>query len=91
MRRVLHGDLVQLGRVLSVQPRDIRAAVCAQAFAEAAEAAEHRRRTGRWHPRFGDGSLAGWAMRHPRPPEPPLDDPDYADSLMLILARLRDS
>lgn len=90
MRRVLHGDLVQLGRMLlACSPAD-RAAICRRAIAEADAADKYRRRFGRRHPHFGDGSLAAWAMRFPRPPEPPLDDPDYAGCLRVILTCLEE-
>jgi len=59
MRRVLHGDLVQLARVLLTCPPRGRAAMVRRAFAEAAYAERYRRGCGLWHPEFGDGSLAG--------------------------------
>lgn len=88
MRRVLHGDLVQLGRVLYAHDADERRALIERAFAETRVAHQHRLATGLWHPEFGDGSLAGWASGRRRPPEPDLDDPVYAYCLMLILRQL---
>jgi hypothetical protein len=61
-----------------------------RAIAQARAADRYRRRFGRWHPEFGDGSLASWAGRWPRPPEPALDDPEYAGCLRLILAILEE-
>lgn len=90
MRRVLHGDLVQLGRMLLTCPAPDRERTCLRALAEAHAADKYRRRFGRRHPEFGDGSLAAWAMRFPRPPEPPLDDPDYAACLRIVLTCLED-
>ncbi len=91
MRRVLHGDLIQLGRMLLTRPAAEREAICRRAIAEARAADKYRRRFGRRHPDFGDGSLAAWAMRFPRPPEPPLDDPDYAGCLRIVLTCLEET
>jgi hypothetical protein len=90
MRRVLHGDLVHLARVLLNRMPESRPAICRRAIAEAHAADKYRHRFGRRHPEFGDGSLAAWAMRFPRPPEPPLDDPDYAACLCVVLTCLKD-
>jgi len=91
MRRVLHGDLVHLGRVLLTCPPQERAITCRRAIAQAQAADTYRRRFGRRHPEYGDGSLAAWAMRFPRPPEPPLDDPEYAACLRIVLTCLEEA
>ena len=91
MRRVLHGDLVQMGRMLLTCRTTEREATCRRAILQAHAADKYRKRFGRRHPGFGDGSLASWAMRFPRPPEPPLDDPDYAACLRLILDCLEEA
>ncbi len=91
MRRVLHGDLVQMARMLLTCPPSERERTCRRAIAEAHAADKYRRRFGRRHPDFGDGSLAGWAMRFPRPAEPPLDDPDYAGCLRTVLTCLEET
>lgn len=89
MRRVTHGDLVQLARaMLMVAPRS-RRAFCAQAFHEAEVADAYRQSLGQWHPDLGDGTLTGWASPYLRPPEPILEDREYLDCLIVILTQLR--
>lgn len=88
MRRVLHGDLVQLGRVLYAHDADERREVVDRAFVQTSIAHQHCLAKGQWHPEFGDGSLAGWSSRQTRPPEPDLDDPDYAACLVMILQHM---
>ena len=88
MRRVLHGDLVGLGRCLLTQDPGSRERICQQAFRQAHQASDHVAKFGTIHPEFGDGSLAAWAARFHRPPEPGLENQDYAGCLRLILTCL---
>ena len=88
MRRVLHGDVIQLARVLFQSKPASRATLLERAFVETEAADQYRLCNGQWHPRHGDGSLAGWAAERARVPEPALDDPDYAACLALIFTRL---
>jgi len=85
IRRVIHTDLIALARVLLTRAPGERAEVVAQALEETQKAARYRRGTGLAHPEFGDGTLEGWAGKRRRVPEPWVEDPDYADCLILIL------
>ena len=84
MRRVMHGDIVAAACRLRDTPPGKRPAVL-QALMERAHAADlYRRRFGRAHPRWGDGTLAA-ATRQPVPrPEPPLSDTDYLWCIGLV-------
>ncbi|MGR3759616.1 DUF7742 family protein [Roseobacteraceae bacterium NS-SX3] len=86
MRRpVLPGDVAAAARALLAAPEPSRAALCAQIFANAAEADIYRRRTGRLHPRLGDGSLSAAARRHKLADEPFCDDADYLSCTLRVL------
>ncbi|MFD1912126.1 hypothetical protein [Halodurantibacterium flavum] len=88
MRTVLIGDAVAAARALLPLPRASRPAMMARLIDEAHQADCCRKRLGRWHPRFGNGTLMDAASRYPQPREPFLDDPDYLDCLLVVLAAL---
>jgi len=77
MRPVLHGDVSMAARVLLSVPDPVRPIRMARLLREAEAADSHRRRTGRAHPVWGNGSLMAAAARLPRGPEPDFDDADY--------------
>ena len=90
MRPVHWGDVTAAARALLGAPPEARRPR-ARAMIEAAHAAHaYMKRTGRAHPRLGNGALQTVARRRTLPPEPPPSDPVYADCLVAVLAALRD-
>ena len=89
MRRVLLCDAVSVARVLLALAPDLRPLALRRIWAEAGAAEAYRRRTGRMHPIWGDGSLSAAALRRPAVQEPRLDDTEYLDCLIAVLTRLR--
>ena len=84
MRPLTHGDLTAAGcALLSVAPA-ARSELLTRLISEADAADAHRLRTGKIHPRWGNGALMGPAMARPRAREPFLDDADYAACLAMI-------
>lgn len=88
MRTVLIGDAVAAARALLPLPQAARPAMMARLLYEAHLADCCRKRLGRGHPRFGNGTLMDAASRHPQPPEPFLDDAEYLSALLTVLAAL---
>jgi hypothetical protein len=74
---LMHTDAVAAARVLLRHRRERRPWVLHRMLAEATCADACRRRTGRMHPRWGDGSLMAAALRRPSATEPPLSDPAW--------------
>lgn len=89
MRPVMHGDLTAAARHLLALPDALRAPQCARLIAQADAADRYRKRFGRAHPAWGNGTLMAAARQHPLPREPRLNDPDYALCLILVLTQLR--
>lgn len=88
MRAVMHGDVVAAARVLrALAPQD-RPRAISRLIAEAEAGDRYRKRFGRAHPLFGTGALMSAAARHPRPPEPGLNDVDYLDCLHQVIVAL---
>lgn len=85
MRPVMHGDVVAAARVLYAQPREIREAVVARLLDETRWADAYRKRVGRVHPLWGDGSLMVAALMRRPPDEPSLSDSDYCACLSTVL------
>ena len=88
MRPVMHGDLTALARHLLILPPPRRPAACARLMAQADAADRYRKRFGRAHPAWGNGTLMARALATAPPPEPRLQDPDYAACLALVLTQL---
>ncbi len=88
MRPVLHGDVVTAARALCAAPAAGRAGLAARLLMEAGAADAYRRHTGRRHPAWGDGTLQAAAARRPLAPEPRLDDPVYAECMLLVFEAL---
>ena len=88
MRPVGHGDVAAAACVLLHAPPEARAGLLARLLAEAETADAYRRELGRLHPLWGNGSLMGAAMGHPRAREPFLDEPDYAACMALVFEAL---
>lgn len=85
MRPLLHGDLTSAARHLLRLPAAERPAVCAQLIAQADAADRYRKRFGRAHPRWGNGTLMAAARTVSLPAEPPLHHAEYAYCLILVL------
>ncbi len=88
MRPVLHGDVVAAARALYPLEARTRATALESLFQRAAWADAFRKRTGRVHPVWGDGSLMAVALGHDMPPEPPLSDSAYCDCLAQVFEGL---
>ncbi|KUF11927.1 DUF7742 family protein [Pseudoponticoccus marisrubri] len=89
MRPVRPGDLSAAARALLPLPPGMRAAA-ADRLLDAADAADrYRRRFGRAHHLWGNGTLRAAALVGDVPCEPRLDDPDYIHCLTTVLARLQ--
>jgi hypothetical protein len=88
MQRVMHGDLTALARHLLTLPPAQRWAACRSLIAQADAADRYRKRFGRAHAVWGNGTLMAAARRAPLPTEPPLSDPAYAGCLILALTAL---
>ncbi len=89
MRPVMHGDLTAAARHLLTLPDSLRASSCAQLITQADAADRYRKRFGRAHPAWGNGTLMASARRQPLPREPHLHDADYAACLILEQTQLR--
>lgn len=89
MRSITHGDAVAAASALVRLP-----AACWErqldAYLRRADAADrYRKRFGRFHPRWGNGSLIGAVLCDtPVWPEPRLSDPLYAEALVTVLFAL---
>jgi hypothetical protein len=88
MRALLLGDVVAAARALLPVAEEERVAVLSALIEAATLADGHRRRSGRSHPRHGDGSLMAAALARGCAREPFLDDRDYCRCLALVLTRL---
>ena len=84
----MHGDLVAAGRALLPVPPICRTAHIATLIARSQAADKYRKRLGKSHPDWGEGSLMSCARQHPQPFEPSLSNPDYAQALSSVLVEL---
>ncbi|MFC2967851.1 DUF7742 family protein [Acidimangrovimonas pyrenivorans] len=89
MRQVLPGDLVAAALVLRALPEAERDGALRRLLEEADLADRYRKRLGRPHPDYGNGSLMAAALRHRPGGEPFLSDPAYLDALGRVIAALR--
>lgn len=88
MRPILHGDVVAAARLLmGIAPRD-RPGVIVALLTRADAADRYRKRTGRVHPFWGNGSLLAAASVRGLRPEPFLDDPDYCQCFVEVFEAL---
>ncbi len=90
MQEFLLGDAIAAARALMLVPAPRRAWRLRRMLAEARAANAFRLAHGYSHPRWGDGSLMTAALRRGVPDEPPLSDPAYRQSLILVLAMAHD-
>lgn len=88
MRPVLPGDLDFAVRALLPAPLAARGSV-ARAIIQTADIADrYRKRLGRAHPVFGDGSVGAAARRYPLAPLPDYCNARYCGALAVFLAAL---
>ena len=89
MREIVHGDVVAAAcALLAVTPEGWEARIAGYLIrADAAD--RYRRRIGRAHPRWGNGSLMGAVLCEAGIwPEPRLSDPVYAEAMVAVLMAL---
>jgi len=91
MRPVLHGDVVAAACALLPLAEEERAPALRGMLARAVAADAYRRRFGRAHPDWGNGTLMAVARRPGQGVrEPFLDDPDYCRCMALVFETLVD-
>ncbi|MCV2880990.1 hypothetical protein [Actibacterium sp. XHP0104] len=88
MRPVLHGDVVSAARALMGLPEAARRAAFQGMLVRASAADAYRKRFGKAHPEWGNGSLMAVALPGVKGPEPFLDAPDYCRCLSLVFDML---
>lgn len=90
MRPVLPGDVSAAARVLLPVPAEARYATARRLIDEACAADLYRRRHGRAHGRWGNGTLMASAHGHPKGREISFDDPDFLDCQLRVIEALID-
>lgn len=88
MRAVLLGDLLALVRVVKSVPAGDRLTLCRCIIRTAELADRYCRRLGRAHPDWGNGTLSGALPPGPVAPMGPVDDPETAACLTMVLEQL---
>jgi hypothetical protein len=89
MRDVTHGDTVAAASLLRRALRETWEGMLETLFERAHVADLYRKRLGRIHPRWGNGSLMSAVLCESAIwPEQRLSDPDYADALVAVLTCL---
>ncbi len=88
MRPVLHGDVVAAALVLLRLPVLARRDAMRDMLEQTAAADLYRKRLGKGHPAWGNGSLMAVAMWRERASEPFLDNPDYCRCLITVFSTL---
>ncbi|WGW02523.1 DUF7742 family protein [Tropicibacter oceani] len=91
MRPVLPGDVSAAARALLAVPASARGGLARRLVLQADAADRYRRRLGKAHPFWGNGTLMAAALgRGAARDEPRLDDPDYAECFIAVLNALLD-
>ncbi len=85
MRPLHHGDLVSAACLIYSYPVAQRAARLDSLFDLAHAADLYRKRFGRGHRTWGNGSVMAMARRSIVGPEPPLEDLEYCQCLAQVL------
>jgi len=88
MRGLAHSDLVMLARRLLGLPEATWEGTVRQMLDRAHTADLYRKRTGRAHPLWGNGTLRDAARRYGSPPAPGFDDRSYCTCFGLVLKAL---
>ena len=84
MRQVLIGDIIAAARSLLELPEECRKDRLREMLYRAQVADKVRKRTGKAHRLWGNGSLMAAAFPKPTRPEPFLSDPDYLDVFRMV-------
>lgn len=85
------GDLLALARGIALCTPEGQRAACHEAFDRAHVADKFRKRYGRLHPKWGDGSVMGFALRSfPQLRVFDVGDSDHCYALGVVLACLAD-
>lgn len=91
MRPITHGDVVAAARAVRHLPAGLRRAEITRYLVRAHAADLFRKRTGRAHAFWGNGSLAGSVMAGGMPaPEPFFSDVPYLEALAAVIEALLD-
>ena len=86
MRAVSHGDAVAAASLIRCRPPETWAATLQSLFDRAHVADLYRKRLGRMHPEWGNGSLTSAVLCDSDVwPEPRLSDPVYTEALVAVL------
>ena len=85
MRHVAPPDLSTAARALLALPAPARAAEAARLVAETEAADRYRKRVGRSHPLWGNGTLEGAARGRPLAEPRSMSDTDYLSCLAVVL------
>ena len=88
MRPVMHGDVVSAACAVLPLPALQRRGAILRMLAQARAADAYRKRFGRAHPLWGNGSLMAVARGHRVGPEPGLGDPAYCACLAQVFDTL---
>lgn len=88
MRPVMHGDVVSAACAVLPLPAPQRRGAILRMLAQARAADAYRKRFGRAHPLWGNGSLMAVARGHRVGPEPGLGDPAYCACLAQVFDTL---
>lgn len=88
MRPVLHGDVVAAARALLAVPEACCPAFVERMLNEAHWADAYRKRFGRSHRLFGDGTLQSSAVNYGLAPEPYLGTAEYCECMVLVFQGL---
>lgn len=88
MRPIQHGDLSTAARALLTVPAPDRAGVMDLMLQQAEAADRYRKKLGKTHPRWGNGTLMAVALAQPIPNEPRLDDLNYLQCQRDVLTAL---
>lgn len=91
MRPVTHVDVIAAARAVLDLPPSRRPPEILRLLERAHVADRFRKSTGRSHPLWGDGSLAGAVMRTAAAvPEPLLSEPRYLEAMAAVIETLLD-
>jgi len=90
MRMVLAGDVFALAHWLVGMPPPEQRSACDQMLQEAEWADKYRKRHGRCHPSWGNGSLMGRLGQEVVPKGfPKFSDPEFCETVVLVLTCLQ--
>ncbi len=86
MRGLTHGDVVAAASLLRTTPRETWDATVDRLLDQAHAADVYRKRLGRLHPRWGNGSLMSMVLCESSVwPESRFSDSDYVEALAAVL------